>query len=125
MLLGLFAGALLLLLAKPVARRVEVVMALVQQRRAVLQRERSNPQIQDSTGQNVNWWDFLNAGWMSIVCHESHRDEQLALSGAALASSTTRLLCNSRIQISSLRFVARIATFPTAYCSHGCLLPPH
>ncbi len=82
MLMGLFAGVLLLLLAKPVARRVERVMALVEQRRTLLQRERFAPPVEEATRQNVNWWDFLNAGWMSITCHESHRDEQLALSGS-------------------------------------------
>jgi len=82
MLMGLIAGVLLLLLAKPVARRVERVMALVEQRRTLLQRERFAPPVEEATRQNVNWWDFLNAGWMPITCHESHRDEQLALSGS-------------------------------------------
>ena len=82
MLMGLFAGMLLLLLAKPVSRRVQSVLTLVEQRRAVLERERFSPPVQEATRQNVNWWDFLNAGWMSIVSHESHRDEELALSGS-------------------------------------------
>ena len=80
--IAIMSGIGLMLLAKPVARRVETVLKLVERRRAVLERERFDPPVDETVRQNVNWWDFLNAGWMSITCHEAHRDEELGLSGS-------------------------------------------
>ena len=80
--LAFVSGVALVLLAPPVARRVETVLSLVQQRRTVLEREKYDPPVEGSTRAPVNWWDFLNAGWMSIVCHQPHRDEEFALSGS-------------------------------------------
>lgn len=80
--IAFLAGIGIMLLATPVARRVETVLKLVERRRAVLARERFDPPVEEAVRQNVNWWDFLNAGWMSVTCHEAHRDEELALSGS-------------------------------------------
>lgn len=78
----LLLAVLVLLLASPVGRRVTAVMQLIHLRREVVLQQPQEIDFSESSRQEVNWWELLAAGWMSVPCHEPYRDEAFSLSGA-------------------------------------------
>lgn len=76
-------AAILLLIARPLQRHLNAVSILSRIRAVALNARASGGDVDFSQdeSQPVDWWQLLAAGWVSVSCHEPHRDDEWALSG--------------------------------------------
>ncbi len=77
----LLSAVAVLALAQPLGRRVRRVLELIEQRADIRSRPRQDVVLDAEHSQEVDWWDLLNADWISVRPQEPYRDEELQLAG--------------------------------------------